>query len=477
MGSIESQSVKPKSAPDKQGLQRTGRTHISVRAFTTYEKLLEFLQVFAVRFLCKACNTFVFDEGTGDQRGELLPGTRLAGIPRLWRCPVCGHSKKDLVPMSDEEFAAKRPKYERVYPPVPSEEKDLPHFRAIARRQLSKICAVNKVCDGNPDRLCMGMKYGKPIGFGGAGQGRTWNANFQALAKYRLKMRVLKENREPVLKTTFLGHMIAMPVMASSVSGARISMGDAVSEEDLQWGIIEGAKLFGTIGLSGNTVDAPDHPGVEIIGENGGWGIPVFKPQSQERLLKLFRRAEKANVIAIGVDLDGYGSTNWALRGKPLFRKSEKDLKELVDTTDKPVMFKGLMTVEDAAMVVDSGAKAMDVSNHGGRVMDFGQGVADVLPGIAAEFKGKITIMADGAVRTGSDVLRLLAMGADVVLIGRPMARMSVAGGPNAVKMYLDYVKSDFRMAMVMTGCDSVSEITNDILAVNAEPLSHGACD
>jgi len=284
------------------------------------------------------------------------------------------------------------------------------------------------------------------------------------LEKYRFKMRVVKANHEPEMSTEFLGNKIVMPVMVTSMSGVKISMNDAMPEEEFQRGLIEGAKLFGTIGMSGNTVDFPEHPGVEIIGKNNGWGIPMFKPQSQEALLKLFKRAEKANVIAIGVDLDGAGSQNWAYRGKPLFRKSERDLKQLVNATKKPVIFKGIMSMEDAEKIVNSGAAAMDISNHGGRVLDYGEGVADVLPEIADEFKGKITIMADGAIRTGFDVLKVIALGADVALIGREVARMVLAGGPEAVKMYLDYVKSDFRLGMIMTGCDNVGEIKRDIL-------------
>ncbi len=421
--------------------------------------------------MCTFCHVFVFDEDSGDARAGLKPKTKLENFANDWKCPRCGHGKSLLKELNDKDFQEKKTKYEEFYPPAAEGQKDLTYYRDIARKKLQGICAVYKVCDGDPDRLCMGMKYGKPIGFGGAGQGKTFHANFQALAKYELKMKVVKEHHEPELQTVFLGKKIMMPVMASSVSGTKISMNDSVSEEEFQRGMIVGAKIAGTIGLSGNTVDAPDHPGIEIIGENEGWGIPVFKPQSQERLLELFKRAEKADVIAIGVDLDGYGSTNWALRGKPLFRKSEKELKELVDATEKPIIYKGVMSIEDAATVVDSGAKALDVSNHGGRVMDYGQGVAEVLPGIAEQFKDKITIMADGCVRTGFEALKLLALGADVALIGRNLARMSLAGGPEAVKMYLDYVKKDLRMAMIMTGCDSIRDISKDILMLG-EPLS-----
>ena len=416
-------------------------------------------------YLCTYCNTFVYDDISGDKRANLQLGTKLRNIPESWRCPVCKQPKTYLKEISKDDFIARKEKYDGFYSKkVDDKKKDIVDYMNIAREKLVGICAVNKVCDGNPDRLCMGLKYGRSIGFGGAGQGRTFDNNFKALENYKLKMRVIKEHHEPVMETIFLGKKIVMPLMVSSMSGVKISMNDVIPEADFQRAMIEGAKLFGTIGLSGNTVDFPDHPGIEVIKENNGWGIPVFKPQSQERLLKLFKRAEEANVIAIGVDLDGYGSTNWALRGKPLYRKSKKELRELVDATDKPVIFKGIMNIEDAAKVVDSGAKAVDISNHGGRVLDFGQGVADVLPKIADEFKGKITIMADGAIRTGFDILKILALGADIALVGRPIGRMALAGGAEAVKLHLDFFRKDLRMAMVMTGCGNLNEISKDIL-------------
>ena len=91
-----------------------------------------------------------------------------------------------------------------------------------------------------------------------------------------------------------------------------------------------------------------------------------------------------------------------------LFTEKVKKISlELVDSTEKPVIFKGIMSIEDAVKVLDSGAGACYVSNHGGRVLDGGQGMADVLPEIANEISGKIPILADGAVRTGFDVLKV----------------------------------------------------------------------
>lgn len=72
--------------------------------------------------------------------------------------------------------------------------------------------------------------------------------------------------------------------------------------------------------------------------------------------------------------------------------------------------------------------------------------------------------MADGAVRTGFDVLKILALGADTAHIGRPLLRMSIGGGAEAVEMYYNYVKSDLRRAMIMTGCDTLKDVSRKIL-------------
>jgi isopentenyl diphosphate isomerase/L-lactate dehydrogenase-like FMN-dependent dehydrogenase len=338
--------------------------------------------------------------------------------------------------------------------------KDLNYYYNIARNMLEDF---SNVCDGKPDYICTPEKFGATMGLGGAGQGKTFETNYNTLHKYRLRMQMIKAHHEPEMSISIFGKELTIPVMGASVSGVKLSLNDVISEEEFYWGLLKGARDSGCIAMVGNTPACPDDLGVTVIEKNDGWGIPIFKPHSQEWLVQLFQLAEELNVLAVGVDLDGVGSQFW--NEKQLYRKSEKDIQELVDSTGKPVIFKGIMNVEDAVKVVDSGADACYVSNHGGRPMDCGQGVAEVLPDIAMEVSGKIPILADGAVRTGFDVLMVLALGADVALIGRPLALMSVAGGYNAVKLYFEYVKHDLRLAMIMTGCDNLKEATMDILS------------
>ncbi len=99
----------------------------------------------------------------------------------------------------------------------------------------------------------------------------------------------------------------------------------------------------------------------------------------------------------------------------------------MVESTRLPFIIKGIMTVDDALMAVESGASAIIVSNHGGRVLDYTPGTCEVLPDIAKSVKGKITILVDGGVRTGVDVVKMLGLGADAVLMGRPLLLLLLA--------------------------------------------------
>ena len=413
-----------------------------------------------MKYICTYCNIYAYDEEKGDPDTKIEPGMKVIDFPDSWLCPVCGMPKEYLQEVRDDIFSLKI----NAYKETQNENKDINYYRSIARKMLTGICGEYPVCDGQPDRLCTGQKFGASIGFGGAGQGKTFEANYNSIQEYKLKMQVIKDHHEPEMSISIFGKKIGVPVMGASLSGVKNSMNDVIPEDAFYRGLLKGAMSSGTIGLVGDTPYSPDDLGVNIVGENNGWGIPIFKPQSQERLIQLIQIAEELNVIAVGIDLEGAGSTYWTDSNKPVYRKSEKDITELVDSTEKPVIFKGIMSKEDAVKVLDSGASACYVSNHGGRVLDGGQGMADVLPEIADEIKRKIPIMADGAVRTGYDVLKVLALGADVALIGRPLARLSLAGGEVAVKMYYKYVKDDLHRAMILTGCDTLKDVNMDIL-------------
>jgi isopentenyl diphosphate isomerase/L-lactate dehydrogenase-like FMN-dependent dehydrogenase len=109
------------------------------------------------------------------------------------------------------------------------------------------------------------------------------------------------------------------------------------------------------------------------------------------------------------MDIDGAGSVNFSLSGKPVYRKTIDELRELKKSTKLPFIIKGIMSIDDALCAIEARADVISISNHGGRVLDSGPGVAEVLPEIVKAVKENINgrrvmITADGGVRTGFDV-------------------------------------------------------------------------
>jgi len=343
---------------------------------------------------------------------------------------------------------------------------DLTGAREKAQERMKGVCAVYKVCDGHADRLCQGIKYGKPLGMGGIGKGTTFAANIEALDRLHLKSRLISSHSEPQMKTSFFGHEVAFPIFCTSMSGVKISMGGALSELDFARAVITGCKVAGTISFVGDGAETfEDRPGVQAIREAGGWGVQIFKPREQTVLLRLIQEAQAAGAIAVGVDLDGAGSVAMALKGQPVFRKSLSELKEVVQSTSLPFIFKGITSEEDAAVALETGCKVVAVSNHGGRTLDCQLGIADVLPRLVPILKGRVVITADGGVRTGFDALKMLALGADFVMVGREFIRAAIGGGAEGVAAEAEFLSQDLRKAMIMTGCNSLSDIDQHIFA------------
>ncbi len=179
--------------------------------------------------------------------------------------------------------------------------------------------------------------YGKPIGFGGAGQGVSFRNNVQALMNLRLKMRVVGEHVEPDTSMNFLGINLAFPVMAASTAGIE-KYNNAMPEKDFCRAIVNGCREAGTIGWRGDTwfYTPDDNPALQVLTEENGGGIAIFKPRAQDVLKKLITMAEDAGCPAVGLDLDGCGSTIMARHGQPVFRKSMKDIRELVEFSSLP---------------------------------------------------------------------------------------------------------------------------------------------
>jgi L-lactate dehydrogenase (cytochrome) len=145
---------------------------------------------------------------------------------------------------------------------------------------------------------------------------------------------------------------------------------------------------------------------------------------------------------------------------------SWSDLQWIRDAWDGPMVIKGILDPQDARDAKAFGADGLVVSNHGGRQLDGAMSSARALPQIAEAVKGDMTLFADGGVRTGLDVMRMLALGADGVLIGRAFVYALAAAGEAGVRNLLALLEKDMKTCMVLTGAKSMADVSSEILAL-----------
>ncbi|WP_208440301.1 FMN-dependent L-lactate dehydrogenase LldD [Bartonella raoultii] len=142
-----------------------------------------------------------------------------------------------------------------------------------------------------------------------------------------------------------------------------------------------------------------------------------------------------------------------------------RDLQWIRDFWKGKMILKGILDPEDAREAVQFGADGIVVSNHGGRQLDGVLSTARALPEIAAAVKGDLSILADSGVRSGLDVVRMIAQGADAVMIGRAFVYALAAAGEKGVTHLLDLFENEMRVAMTLTGAQKVKDITRESLA------------
>lgn len=335
---------------------------------------------------------------------------------------------------------------------------DIKTMRATAKDKMKGLCRVCTICNG---RACAG----EVPGMGGTGTGESFTENVRALASIKLNMRVIHDALQPDTSVEMFGQKLKTPIMGAPITGSGINAGGALNELEMVTALVQGCQLAGSLGWIGDPANASMYEDGLAAMRTAGQGIAIIKPRiDNQEILALFKLAEAAGAVALGVDLDGAGLITMALKGQPVGPKTKAQLKELIESTSLPFIVKGIMTAEQAEKCVKAGAAAIVVSNHGGRVLDHTPGAADVLPEIVKAVKGKLTILVDGGVRSGADVLKLIALGAEGVLIGRPLMVGAYGGGTEGVQTLIEKYTSELKAAMILTGCKSIKDITTDVL-------------
>ena len=140
------------------------------------------------------------------------------------------------------------------------------------------------------------------------------------------------------------------------------------------------------------------------------------------------------------------------------------DLDWVASLSPLPILLKGILHPDDAALAVEYGARAILVSNHGGRQLDSAVAALDALPAVAEAVAGRVEVLLDGGVRWGTDVLKALALGARAVLIGRPIHWGLAVGGESGVRHVLELLRTELARDLMLCGLASPEGVDRSLL-------------
>ena len=335
--------------------------------------------------------------------------------------------------------------------------------RNRAREMMMPRCYVCPECNGR------GPCIGQVPGFGGMGANRGFQANYDSLAAVQLNSRVVHGVHVPDTSIDFFGTKISMPVVAAPTGGTTYNMGGKLTEEEFVTAICEGCSKAGTLGAVADGIGDPlpvFEKRLDTLKRLGYKAIVGLKPRLNKDIIERMRLAEKAGVVALTIDLDSAGRAARATKGQTVEPKTLEQLKELVKASRLPLLFKGIMTPDEAELCIQAGAAGIVVSNHGGRTLADTPGTAAVLPQIADVVKGRCYIMVDGTVARGTDVEKYLALGAQCTLAGRHFVRAAHGGLADGVKLFANRLQSEMAVAMTLTGAQRVTDINRKMIVI-----------
>ena len=328
-----------------------------------------------------------------------------------------------------------------------------------ARTCVGPYCKACPVCNG------MACKNTVP-GPGAKGTGTGFIRNYQKWQELCVNMDTICENRPADTSFEVFGQKFALPVFAAPVGAMTLHYGDKYDDLTYNDLLVSACAAAGIAAFTGDgTNPAVVEGAVKAITASHGHGVPTIKPWNMELVRQKMELVGTADPFAVAMDIDGAGLPFLKNMQPPAGSKTVDELRQIAAWAKKPFILKGIMTVEGAKKAVKAGASGIVVSNHGGRVLDNCPATAEVLPAIADAVGKQVTIFVDGGIRSGMDVFKALALGADAVLIGRPFVTMVYGGGAEGIQVYVDKLKAELSDTMSMCGAHSLAEIRRDMVA------------
>ena len=328
---------------------------------------------------------------------------------------------------------------------------------------------------------------------GGALDEVTLRDNTESWSRLKLYYRVLAGIGERDLSTTVLGQAVSMPILVAPTAFHKLAC--AAGEV----AAARAAKAAGTLFILSSLSNTAMESVLAEAGSPRWFQLYIYKDRGVT--LELVQRAEAAGAeaIVLTVDAPGWGTRERDVRNSfslppgltvenlsPLGKgampempgsglaayvranfKSDlgfDDLDWLCAATRLPVVVKGVCRGDDARRAAEHGAKAVVVSNHGGRQLDTAPATCEALPHVVEAVGDLCEIYVDGGIRRGSDVLKAIALGARAVLVGRPVLWGLCVNGEEGARQVLDILRRELDEAMLLCGCAQLSEIDRALL-------------
>ena len=327
---------------------------------------------------------------------------------------------------------------------------------------------------------------------GGAGDETTLKDNREAYSRLKLLPRALRDLKGGHMQITLLGQTYDHPIFLAPIAYQRMA------HQDGELATVLGASAM-KAGMVVSTRASVTLEDIAAASQTRLW-FQLYMQPDREFTRELVQRAEAAGyqalVLTVDAPLNGIrnrqqraqfrmpaGVEAINLRGmappdtRPRMAGENvafgslldeaptwADMEWLLSITRLPVLIKGILSPDDAEMALQQGFAGIIVSNHGGRILDTTPASIEVLPQIVSAVAGRIPVLVDGGIRRGTDVLKAIALGASAVLVGRPYLFGLSVGGAVGVAHVLNILKAEFEVAMGLTGCATVAQISRSVI-------------
>lgn len=329
-----------------------------------------------------------------------------------------------------------------------------------ARERIGNYCKACPECNG---KACRNQMPGP----GSKGIGDTAIRNYDKWKDIRLQMDTIAENKTVDTRLELFGKTFQYPFFAGPVGAVQLHYGDCQTDVTYNDILVSACAEYGIAAFTGDGIDSNVMvAATKAIQKTDGIGIPTVKPWNLDTIKEKMDLVHASKAFAVAMDIDAAGLPFLKNLDPPAGSKTVEELRQIIKLAGTPFIVKGIMTVKGALKAKEAGADAIIVSNHGGRVLDQCPATAEVLETIANAVGDSMKILVDGGIRSGADVFKALALGADGVVIARPFVTAVYGGEKEGVRSYIEKIGSELEDTMKMCGVSSLNEINRDCVFI-----------